>query len=414
MPTITSLSPTSGPASGFNGVVITGTGFAGLLAVRFGTTATTFTADSSTQITAIAPPGTGTVPVTVTTLAGTSNGVSYTYVSVPAVPTVASIIPSTGPVTGGTLVTLTGTGFTGATAVSFGATPATSYFVLSDNLLVALSPAGIGTVQVTVTTAAGTSTGVPFTYVPVPTLTSISPNSGPVTGGTTVTLTGTGFTGATAVRFGILPATSFTVNSDTQITAVTPVGLGTVAVTVTTAGGTSNGVPYTYVPLPILISLIPNSGSSAGGTTVTLTGVGLTGATGVNFGSTPATSFTVVSDTQITAVAPAGVGTVQVTVTTAAGTSNGLPFTYVSVPAVPIVASITPNSGPAFGGTLVILTGTGFTGASAVSFGATPATLYFVLSDTLIIALAPAGAGTVQVTVTTAAGTSNGVSFTYV
>ncbi|MGO4649606.1 IPT/TIG domain-containing protein [Nocardia sp. 2YAB30] len=316
--------------------------------------------------------------------------------------------------TGGTLVTLTGTGFTGATAVRFGATPATSYFVLSDNLIIALSPAGTGTVPVTVTTAAGTSAGVPFTYVPVPTLTSISPNSGPVTGGTTVTLTGTGFTGATSVFFGILPATSFTVNSDTQITAVTPVGLGTVPVTVTTAGGRSNAVSYTYVLLPILLSLIPSSGPSAGGTTVTLTGVGLSGATGVSFGATPALSFTVVSDTQITAVAPAGLGTVQVTVTTAAGTSNGLPFTYVSVPTVPSVASITPNSGPASGGTLVILTGTGFTGASAVRFGATPATFYFVLSDTLIIAFAPAGTGTVPVTVTTAAGTSNGVSYTYI
>ncbi|MEV0033900.1 IPT/TIG domain-containing protein [Nocardia sp. NPDC050793] len=414
MPTITSLSPTSGPASGFNGVVITGTDFTGPATVRFGTTATTFTIDSSTQITAIAPPGSGTVQVTVTTAAGTSNGVPYSYVSVPTVPTVASIIPGSGPVTGGTLVTLTGTGFTGATAVSFGATAATSYFVLSDNLLVALSPAGTGTVAVTVTTAGGTSAGVPFTYVPVPTLTSISPTSGPVTGGTTVTLTGTGFTGATAVFFGILPATSFTVNSDTQITAVAPIGLGTVPVTVTTAGGTSNGVLYTYVLLPILLLLIPNSGPSAGGTTVTVTGVGLSGATGVSFGATPATSFTVVSDTQITAVSPAGVGTVPVTVTTAAGTSNGLPFTYGSVPAIPVVASISPNSGPSVGGTLVILTGTGFTGATAVSFGATPAAFYFVFSDTLIIALTPAGAGTVPVTVTTAAGTSIGVSYTYI
>ncbi|MFX0578987.1 IPT/TIG domain-containing protein [Nocardia nepalensis] len=227
-------------------------------------------------------------------------------------------------------------------------------------------------------------------------------------------MTGTGFTGATAVSFGILPAISFTVNSDTQITAVSPVGLGTVPVTVTTAGGTSNGVFYTYVPLPILISLTPISGPAAGGTTVALTGVGLTGATGVSFGATPATSFTVVSDTLITAVAPAGVGTVQVTVTTAVGSSNGLAFTYLSVPALPILASITPISGPVVGGTLVILTGTGFTGATAVSFGATPATFYFVFSDSLIIAVTPAGTGTVPVTVTTAAGTSNSVSYTYI
>jgi len=490
MPTITSVLPTSGSSSGGNSVVITGTGFTGPTTVRFGTTATVFTLDSATQITAIAPLGTGTVQVTVSNAGGTSNGVSYTYVVVPSltsivptqgpsaggttvtltgsglsgatgvnfgaapatsftvvsntqitavapagvgtasvtvtaaagtsnglpftyvgVPTVISISPSSGPVTGGTVVTVSGTGFTGATAVTFGATPATFYFVLSDTQILAIAPAGTGTVQVTVTTAAGTSAGVAFTYVPIPTLTSISPASGPVTGGTTVTLTGTGFTGATAVVFGILPATSFTVNSDTQITAVAPPGLGTVPVTVTTAAGTSNGVSFTYVLVPILLLLIPMVGPQAGGTTVTITGVGLSGVTGVNFGAAPATSFTVVSDAQITAVAPAGTGTVPVTVTSAVGSSNGLPFTYVGVPTV---TSISPNSGPVTGGTFVTLTGTGSTGATAVTFGVTPATFYFVLSDTLIFAVTPPGTGTVQVTVTTAAGTSAGIPFTYV
>ncbi|MGQ4596623.1 IPT/TIG domain-containing protein [Nocardia sp. R6R-6] len=490
MPTITSLSPISGPTSGGNSVTITGTGFTGPTTVRFGTTATTFTLNSSTQITAIAPPGSGTVQVTVSNAGGTSNGVPYTYVQVPAltslsptggptaggtvvtltgtglsgvtgvsfgatpatsfsvvsntqvtavapagtgtvqvtvasasgssnglsftyqgVPTVVSISPSSGPVTGGVVVTLTGTGFTGATAVHFGATAATFFAVLSDTSIVAIAPAGAGTVPVTVTTAVGTSAGVSFTYVPAPTLTSIAPASGSVTGGTTVTLTGTGFTGATAVFFGILPATSFTVNSATQITAVSPVGLGTVPVTVTTPGGTSNGVSYTYVLPPILFFASPLVGSQAGGTVVTLTGVGLAGTTGVNFGATPATSFTVVSDTQVTAVAPPGTGTVQVTVTTASGPSNGLPFTYVGVPTI---VSISPSAGPVTGGVVVTLTGTGFTGATAVHFGATAAAFYIVLSDTSIVVIAPAGAGTVPVTVTTAVGTSAGVSFTYV
>ncbi|WP_199804883.1 IPT/TIG domain-containing protein, partial [Nocardia jinanensis] len=91
-PTLTSLAPTSGPTSGLNNVTLTGTGFVGIVtAVRFGTTATTFTTDSSTQITAIAPPGTGTVQVTVSTGAGTSNGLPYTYA---AVPTLTSISPT--------------------------------------------------------------------------------------------------------------------------------------------------------------------------------------------------------------------------------------------------------------------------------------------------------------------------------
>ncbi|WP_330229120.1 IPT/TIG domain-containing protein [Nocardia sp. NBC_00508] len=409
VPSLTSLSPTGGPAAGGTPVTLTGSSLSGTTAVNFGATpAVSFTVVSDTQVTAVAPPGAGTVQVTVTTPLGSSNGLPFTYVGVPVI---VSISPSSGPVSGGVLVSLTGSGFTGATAVNFGATPATFFGVLSDTSIIAIAPPGTGTVAVTVTAAAGTSAGVSFTYVPAPTLTSISPTTGPVTGGTTVTLTGTGFTGATAVVFGILPATSFTVNSPTQITAVTPVGIGTVPVTVATPGGIATGVSFTYVLPPILFFLNPPVGPQAGGTSVTLTGVGLSATTGVNFGATPAASFTVVSDSQVTAVAPPGTGTVQVTVTTSSGSSNGLPFTYVGIPAI---VSISPNFGPVTGGVVVSLTGSGFTGATAVNFGATPATFFVALSNTSIIALAPPGTGTVPVTVTTAAGTSAGVSFTYV
>ena len=228
---------------------------------------------------------------------------------------------------------LTGTGLTGATVVNFGGTPATSFTVDSDTQITAVAPAGTGTVQVTVTTAGGTSNSVIYTYVAVPALTTVAPNAGPAGGGTVVVLTGTGLTGATAVDFGAIPATLFTANSDTQITVLTPAGTaGTVQVTVTTAGGTSNGVAYTYIAVPTLTTVAPNAGPVTGGTTVVLTGTALTGATAVNFGGTPATSFTVDSATQITAVAPAGVaGTVQVTVTTGGGTSNGVGYTYVNV-----------------------------------------------------------------------------------
>ncbi|MFI9412935.1 IPT/TIG domain-containing protein [Nocardia gamkensis] len=244
MPTITSVSPTTGPTSGGNSVVITGTGFTGPTTVRFGATATTFTLDSDTQITAIAPPGTGTVQVTVANAGGTSNGFPYTYVVQP--PVVAAVIPNSGPSTGGTLVLIVGTGFTGVTSVNFGATPATLFFGVSSTLIIAIAPPGTGTVPVTVTTPAGTSPGVPYTYVSVPTLISVTPNTGPVTGGTAVTITGTGFTGATGVFFGFLPAVSFTVNSDTQITAITPVGFGPVPVTVTGPGGIATGVFFIY------------------------------------------------------------------------------------------------------------------------------------------------------------------------
>jgi hypothetical protein len=83
-------------------------------------------------------------------------------------------------------------------------------------------------------------------------VTSINPNSGLTTGGTPVAITGTGFTGATAVKFGSTAATSFTVNSATSITATSPAGTGTVDVTVTTSFGTSatsSADQFTYVTL---------------------------------------------------------------------------------------------------------------------------------------------------------------------
>ena len=185
-----------------------------------------------------------------------------------------------------------------------------------------------------------------------PAVAGISPTHGPEAGGTTVTITGTAFTGATAVSFGGSPATSFTVNSDTSITAIAPAhDDGTVNVTVTTAGGTSatsSADQYTYdEPAPAITAISPNSGVLAGGTTVTITGTDFAGATAVRFGATAATSFTVNSDTSITATAPpaAAVGAVDITVTTAAGTSALVPadrYSYV----YPFGGFLAPVAGP--------------------------------------------------------------------
>jgi hypothetical protein len=155
-------------------------------------------------------------------------------------PTVTKVEPTSGPHSGGTSVAIAGTGFTGATAVRFGSTKAVSFTVNSETSITAVSPAGTGKVDVTVTTQAGTSAHSPadrFTYGP--TVTDVKPKTGPPRGGTSVTITGTGFTGATAVRFGSTNAKRFTVNSATSITAVSPKGTGSVDVTVTTPAGTS-------------------------------------------------------------------------------------------------------------------------------------------------------------------------------
>jgi hypothetical protein len=159
-----------------------------------------------------------------------------------------------------------------------------------------------------------------------PTVTSISPTSGPTAGGTTVTVTGTGFTGATVVDLGVDPASSFTVVSSTRLTFVTPKQTaGLHNVTVTGPTGTSadvSGDLYTDLSPPAVTSISPTAGLPAGGNTVTITGSGFTGATAVDLGVVAATSFTVVSNTQITFVTPKQTaGLHNVTVTGPTGTS---------------------------------------------------------------------------------------------
>ncbi|MEV8333311.1 IPT/TIG domain-containing protein [Streptomyces niveus] len=331
-------------------------------------------------------------------------------------PTISTITPSQGPTTGGTTVTLTGTGMTGSTAVRFGSTNATSFTVNSATQITAASPPhAAGAVAVIVVNPTGNSNSVTFTYVvaQVPVVTSVAPSSGPTAGGTSVTLTGTGFTGATAVTFAGLPATSFTVNSATQITAVTPAGSdGAAVVTVTTPGGTSApDAFFFYAAPPVLISGAPAQGPTTGGVVVTLTGSSLLNASAVRFGSTNATSFTVVSATQITATAPPGTGSSPITVITPGGTSNPVAFSYV---AAPTLTALVPSSGPASAGTVVTLTGTNLATASAITFGGTPVP-FTVVSNTQITAVAPAGpAGAVAVTVTTAGGTASGPAYTRV
>ena len=125
-----------------------------------------------------------------------------------------------------------------------------------------------------------------FTYVVVPTVSSVSPNSGPAAGGTAVTITGTNFAAGATVTFGGTAATNVVVVNSTTITATTPAAAaGAVTVTVTVngqSGSLTNG--FTYVVPPTVSSVVPNSGSTAGGTAVTITGTNFAAGATVTFG----------------------------------------------------------------------------------------------------------------------------------
>lgn len=263
----------------------------------------------------------------------------------------------------------------------------------------------------------GSADKVLIRFVQTPTVTSVSPSAGPVAGGTQVTITGTNFTGATSVSFGGAPATNVTVVNDTTITATTPAAplAGNYSVAVTSSGVTGTGAnAYRYAAIPTVAEASPGVGPLAGGASITIAGNAFTGATAVTIGGVAATNVTVLSDSRISLTTPAGtVGPADVVVTTPGGTGTGTGAYVYAV--APTVTSVSPNSGLPAGGTSVTISGTDFTGATAVTFGGTAAATFQVLNATTIAALTPPGAlGAADVVVTTPAGTGTGTGvYTY-
>ena len=249
--------------------------------------------------------------------------------------------------------------------------------------------------------------GAPAAVAAAPAITSFNPTSGVI--GSSVTITGTGFQDTsvvTAVEFNNVAAT-FTVNSDTQITATVPAGATDGPIEITDSEGTAasaTNFDVTPSPLPTITSFAPTSGPV--GTTVVITGTGFTGATSVTFNRhTPpgnvSAAFVFNSDTQITATVPATATTGPIRVTTPGGTATS--STNFTVQPAPTITSFSPTSGPV--GTRVVIRGTGFTGATSVTFNGVSAA-FTVNSSTQITATVPATATTGPIRVTTPGGTA--------
>ena len=338
-------------------------------------------------------------------LLGTADGFAYSCSglglrTVTTAPTITGFSPTGGPV--GTVVTITGTNLTGATAVKFNGTSATAFTVNSATQITATVPTGATTGLVSVTTPGGTATSsTSFTVGALPTITSFSPARG--SAGTSVTINGSNFTGTTAVTFNGTSAT-FTVNRANKITATVPAGATTRPISVTTPTGTAtSATSFTISTPPTVTGFSPTSGPI--GTSVTITGTGFTGVTAVKFNGTSATAFTVNSSTQITATVPTGATTGTISVTTAQGT--GTSSTSFTVTTPPTITSFSPTSGSV--GTSVTIYGTSFTGTTAVRFNGTAAT-FTVKSATRITTKVPTGATTGPITVTTSGGTATSPS----
>jgi hypothetical protein len=382
---IAQVSPGQGPTSGGTSVVVTGIGFDAQTTILFGPLSLIHPQFvSSTTFTGLTPPSALAGPVDVR--AFNTNGAALLHGAFDyfARPTVGSVSPPSGPTTGGTPATLTGSGFLGEqVSVSFGGETATGVSVVDDQTLTLTVPAGpAGPVDVVVSDANGTATlAGGYVYYPAGSsqlsVLGVAPPSGPAAGGTIATVVGTGFSGTPTVELGTAAATATLLDpNDIQIT--TPPGsVGAVAVSVTVGGATvvlANG--FTYYAGITVSQVTPPSGPSAGGTSITVVGTGFSNGDRLFVGALEATSVQVTSAAALTATTPpgtAGPANVQVLSGSNPTVFGLLPSGYTYQDPFGLV-QVSPASGAQAGGTYVTLLGSGFGLGVGATFGGNAAT----------------------------------------
>jgi len=261
----------------------------------------------------------------------TSDGTNHLYVAdygnhtirtitIPSTPVVTSISPASSYIYGGVTLTLTGSGFTGATSISIGGTTATSINVVNDNSVTCVAPAHLfGAASVVVTATGGSnSDNTLFTYIqPAPVVSSISPANALTTGGSNVTIFGDNFTGATGVTIGGISATSVIVVSNTTITATTPAhSAGIASVVVSIPGATGGADIFRYYTPPSVSSALTASATVGSVFTYTITGSGGSGSYLTNsFTATPLPAgLTINSSTGVISGTPTTYGITNVTI----------------------------------------------------------------------------------------------------
>jgi hypothetical protein len=434
-PGITSLNPVSAVAGGaaFT-LTINGTNFASTSSSMWGATALKTTYVSAAKLTAAVPASliatAGTASVTVSTVAGASSGAAFTITQPP--PAITSLSPASAIAGRAFTMTINGRNFAPLATAKWGAAPLTTTFVSATQLTAAV-PASLvaagGRALVTVSTAGGTSPAAALAVSqPMPTITSLSPNS-VMAGGQALTLTVNGANyasgaGAAVVRWNYTALTTTYVSCN-QITAVVPAslisGAGTAAITVVTAGGTSSGVPFTINPAPPAITSLSPGWLPAGFGAFVLyvSGTHFSSAATVNWGSTSlvtAPEGGSILTAKVPASLVASVGTASVTVTTAGGTSAPVTFTIMQPP--PIVTSLSPSSAAAGGANLTLtVNGTNFTSNSEVWFASTHLATTYISATQLKAAvyaslIAIAGTRSVVVLTLGGVGISTSIAFT--
>jgi hypothetical protein len=371
-------------------VQITGSGFTGVTNVVFhnGKSVRVFVS-ADTQINVTVPFGASTGPIQVIKGGSTATSVQDLTI-IGKEPYASSFSPING--SSGTMVTLNGVHFTGVTNATFNGVKGTITPITSDTQIKISAPANVTTGPITLTRSNLTFTTSSNFFVS-PSITSFSPAMG--RSGTNVVLTGKNFLGTTFVKFNGVLASSFTVDSNTQITTTVPTNVATGTINISTPGGqfftTSN-----FVVQPTIFGFSPIFGKP--GTNVTIVGANLNGTTAVTFNGTAA-SFSG-SSTQIVATVPVQATSGPISVTTTNGTVTTTTNFFLPV----TIAGFTPTNGAP--GTSVAIAGLNFTNATEVSFNGTSAS-FTVLNNISINAIVPANAMSGPISVTTPGGSTN-------
>lgn len=370
-------------------VSITGVQFTGVTNAMFnGKPGVNFAVQSDTLIRVDAPSGVTSGALTVGSALGSFTTSSNFFVP----PTLTGFTPITG--RQGTNVTLSGSNFVGVTNISFGGVTAPDFVVLNNTNLAVLVPAGAVTGLLRVTAPAGSAFSS-SNFIVQPVISGFSPGSGPV--GASVIISGANFNvGTPVVKFNGITAAAPTSVSFGQLTAVVPTGATTGPISISTTNGAyTNSTPF-YLPAKITTF---NPTNSFSGTRVTLSGQNFTGATGVTFNGTPAADFTVTNNTTLGATVPPGVTTGPISVTTPAGTALTSGLFY----GAPTITDFTPRNG--LPGTNVTISGSNFTGATAVRFNGASAS-FVVLNNSQIFVTVPNGALSGPISVVAPGGTN--------
>ncbi|KAJ4454721.1 putative Light-harvesting LHII; alpha subunit B / Histone protein [Paratrimastix pyriformis] len=408
-PTFASVTPNAGPAltTGPSTLVIMGASFWADPAApgtcpgaTIGTTACTVTACTATSLTCVLPAhdvSRGAANLVVTNADGVVGTLMGAYVFQGEWPTLVAISPPEGPLAGGQTVTLVGTGIRAGAAATLAGKPCTSVAVLLSGGLTCTAPAGdaIGLVDVTLTNSDLTTATLAAAYAyqgAAPTIQAVWPSSGPTSGSTALTLTGTGFRAGVSVLLGSLPCTGLVVHNETTITCTSPPGSeAKVNVTVTNADRTSTALPlaFEYTPVgspvypPVLISISPATCRATSSLAATLVCSNVRAGVTVTVGGLACTGLTLVGS-RIRCTIPVGgtVGSADVTVRNTDGLSTTAVGAFTFTGTAPTVGGVSPSTlAAASGPTTITVTGSDFRPGCTVRVGALPCTGIVIAAD---------------------------------